>query len=149
MRPIVGIEQSDDVTSRERVQRPGIEILVARVPPKRPVDRDRVAGSRASAHIEQQLAEAGKFPIWKIGQILSKASAVDCEDAKVERLKSARRDDDRRCERPRPREFQIDISFTCGPVINRGSVISCTSAAVTPGASSINFSPLPVTSITQ
>ncbi len=94
-------------------------------------------------------AEARKFPIWKIGQIRAKSRAVDCKDAKVKWLKAARRDDDRRCERPRPREFQIDISFTCGPVISRGSVISWTSAAVTPGASSINFSPSLVTSITQ
>jgi hypothetical protein len=96
--------------------------------------------------LQHQLARSGQLPIRQRHLVRGQSGTVDDEDAKVKWLERSGRDGDGGCEREPA--IQTLISLT-SPTISFGSVIDCTSSTLTPGATSINFSPFSVTSSTQ
>ena len=140
MRSILLIEKGEHNSSRQRVDRSRVQILVAAVPLlKRRSDGHRLPGQRAMPHFEQELARAGQFAIGQCSLRRSERTPVEGEDAKIKRFVRCGSDGDR--DGQRPASLQMRISPIFPSTINFGSVIACTCSTVTPGASSRSRNP--------
>lgn len=148
MRSILLVEEREHDSSRQRVDRSRVQILVAAVPLlKGRSDGHRLTGRRALPHFEQELARAGQLAIGQRSFRRRERTPVEGEDAKIKRFVRCGSDGDR--DGQRPASLQMRISPIFPSTMSFGSVISCTCSTVTPGASSRSRSPWSVTSRTQ
>ena len=140
-RPVMIIDQRQNHAPCQRIERPRVEVRIPLIPPRqRRGNRDHIARLRSRPHIEHQLARSRQLAIRQRNLVRGDARAIGDEDAEVKRLERSGRDGESGCERKGA--DQTAISLTSPSTISRGSVSSCTSSTLTPGASSISFSPL-------